>query len=120
MRVPQGWEMGPFSYMPSLDTARAKTLHLMNTERLESALRQTPFAAAAVSGYSFAIAAPEIQRVDTERRQAFLDIISARSRLVYEDPFFGQNNAGLKIYIPVSEQQGAQEADSLKQATPLN
>jgi hypothetical protein len=105
MRVPDGWEMGPFSYMPSFDTATAETLHVMNAERLSSVLTTADFKAAAVSGYSFAIACPQVQPVEETDRSRFLEMIQSRATLIEEFPMFGQNNAGLSIYAPLNSSE---------------
>ena len=95
--VPEGMEMGPFSYFPGISTAAAKSMHVMNTEMLEETLSSAPAEMAAFTGYSFAIAAPKCDEVPFDRQKRFFHILKEKYELADTEPNFGQNATTLLI-----------------------
>ena len=97
-KVPEGLEMGPFSYFPAMTTDDAAALHVMNGERLERLLDAAPCALAAFSGYGFAIEVPKGARTPDATRRSFLERLARRYEECGEEPLFGQNHTTLKMY----------------------
>lgn len=97
MRVPDGLEMGPFSYFPALDDEAAVRNHVMNKERLVGLLEKAPCSIVAYSGYGFAIRSPVMDRIPQEDRQLFLSLLGRNYDCVQEVPDFGQNCTTLQI-----------------------
>ena len=108
MRVPEGLEMGPFSYFPALSDADAKRFHVMNRSRLTALLASAPCGVAAFSGYGLAIRAPVMDEVPQEDVQLFLGLLGKNYDRVQEVPDFGQNCTTLVILkrrAPVSDKK---------------
>ncbi|MCO5044608.1 MAG: hypothetical protein M9935_04925 [Kiritimatiellae bacterium] len=98
LRVPRGWEMGIFSYYPDWSRDRAEKLHVLNRELLEETLAATPARAAALSDYSFSVAAPAVAPLPSEESRALWNLIEAHYTPVGEIPYFGQGNTTLRLY----------------------
>ena len=98
-KVPEGLEMGPFSYFPALSTAEAEALHVMNGERLERLLESAPCRLAAFSGYGFAIEVPKGSRTPVGTRRKFEDLLRRRYRYAGSAPNFGQNHTLLQYFV---------------------
>lgn len=98
LRVPRGWEMGPFSYFPDMPTERALKLRLMNRELLREAIVASPARVAAISGYGFAISSPSVVRVDEEERAELLTVLAEKYQLWKEVPKFGQASTTLNLF----------------------
>lgn len=98
LQLPHGMEMGPFSFYPDLATHRARQLNVLNEELLLEILGGEDAPVAAVSGYSFAIAAPSITPVPDSKRLRFIEILldSYEKDSVIEN--FGQAHTDLIIY----------------------
>lgn len=99
LRVPAGLEMGPFSYYPDLTRERAAELHVVNRDMLREILATTPARAAALSGYSFVVAAPDVRKVADEEEQELWDLVRSRFRQEDEVPDFGQGGTTLRILV---------------------
>ena len=97
MRVPEGFEMGPFGYFASLSDEVAARYHVMNKNRLSALLSSAPCGVAAFSGYGLAIRAPVMDAVPQEDVQLFLSLLGRNYDLVQEVPDFGQNCTTLQI-----------------------
>lgn len=97
MRVPDGLEMGPFSYFPALDDEAAVRNHVMNKGRLVGLLEKAPCSIVAYSGYGFAVRSPVMDRIPQEDRQLFLSLLGRNYDCVQEVPDFGQNCTTLQI-----------------------
>ena len=95
--VPEGLEMGPFSYFPDCFDAEAEALHVMNTERMRSLLESAPCPVAAFSGYGFAIAAPSCAEVPYERQMEFWGLLHRKYMRAATIQSFGQNNTPLLV-----------------------
>lgn len=100
MKVPAGWEMGPFSYYPDMSDERAAALHLVNHRKLLDDLANQPASVAAFSGYSLSIASPEVLPLDEARRAELESVVARRFELVREVPTFGQAGTTLRILAP--------------------
>ena len=97
-KVPEGLEMGPFSYFPAMSTEEAESLHVMNGERLERLIDSAPCELAAFSGYGFAIEVPKGTRTPVETVVRFRDKLRKRYKCIGLERNFGQNHTGLEIF----------------------
>ena len=97
-RVPEGLEMGPFSYMPGLSREQAEERHVVNHEMALELLEKTDAPLAAMSGYAWAIESPSITRTPDERLEALEGALKQRYSLLEEIPDYGQQDTVLKIY----------------------
>lgn len=98
LRVPHGMEMGQFCYFPSLNDEAAVRLNVLNRNGFEQLLRTTPATVAALSGYAFAISAPEIQPTSPQENNAFRQIIDERYAPWKQVGHFGQANTTLELF----------------------
>ena len=98
-KVPDGLEMGPFSYFPDISAAEAESVHVMNTERFERLLRSAPCRLAAFSGYGFSIASPKGSETPEETQKLLRDALDSRYRKVDSVVRFGQNHTTLDCYL---------------------
>ena len=97
-KVPEGLEMGPFSYFPEMSTEEAEALHVMNGERMEKLLDSAPCELAAYSEYGFAIEVPKGTRTPVEVRRRFGDMVGKKYRRVGMERHFGQNHTWLQYF----------------------
>ena len=98
-KVPEGLEMGPFSYFPAMSTAEAEALHVMNGERLERLIDSAPCALAAFSGYGFAIEVPKGAQTPIETRRKYEHILRRKYRYEGTVEKFGQNHTMLQYLM---------------------
>ena len=98
MRVPPGFEMGPFSYFPKFSDGRAAQLHVLNEKSLRDALQNSKAPIAAISGYGLSIACPEVSELSKEEQQELQARLRSRYALMGETPNFGQGNSTLKLF----------------------
>ena len=98
LKVPRGWEMGPFSYYPDMSDERAATLHLMNRKSLLATIAQSPATFAAVSGYGLAMESPQVKPLDELHRLELFEALHDRFELIQTIPMFGQAATPLNIY----------------------
>ena len=96
-RVPPGLEMGPFCYFPDWPTEKARSLHVMNRERMERLVDSAPCALAACSGYAFAIAAPSCRETPFEEQKRYFARLKKNYELADAEPKFGQNATTLLV-----------------------
>ena len=97
-KVPEGLEMGPFSYFPAMSTEEAESLHVMNGERLERLIDSAPCELAAFSGYGFAIEVPKGTRTPDETARKFRDRLYKRYKRIGLERNFGQNHTWLEMF----------------------
>jgi hypothetical protein len=97
LRVPRGLELGPFSYYPEWDDARARRCHVLNRGMLEELLRTAPARVAAFSGYGLAIRLPEVRELPADEQERLWKILEARYRPVRRIPAFGQGATELIV-----------------------
>ncbi|NLG34594.1 MAG: hypothetical protein GX548_04485 [Lentisphaerae bacterium] len=107
--VPQGLEMGPFSYYPDWPRERARRIGVMNRDMMRELLAaNTNAPIAAFSGYSLAIRSPEVEEISREDRLAFEGILEDRYDRVESVPGFGQAGTTLEIWrLKKTEEAGA-------------
>ena len=96
--VPEGMEMGPFSYFPDWPREKAEKLHVLNREMMREVLRTSQASVAALSGYGLAVRAPEIVELSAEEQRALRGIIEERYRLAQRIGRFGHAETTLEIY----------------------
>jgi len=97
-KVPDGLEMGPFSYFPAMSTEEAESLHVMNGERLERLIDSAPCELAAFSGYGFAIEVPKGAPTPDETARKFRDRLQKRYKRIGLEQNFGQNHTRLEMF----------------------
>jgi len=98
LKVPRGWEMGPFSYYPELSDERASALHLTNRRLMLDTLATSTATVAAISGYGLSIASPEVKPLADEDRRELINVLEQRYSLDREIPQFGQAHTTLRLY----------------------
>ncbi len=98
MRLPHGLEMGQFSYFPTLDTAGARRLNVLNRELFMELLQTCNAPVAAISGYAFAMESPDITPVPPSDEAAFRSVLDRRYERAATVPHFGQALTELNIY----------------------
>ena len=103
-KVPDGLEMGPFSYFPGLSDSDAKSFNVMNTRRMEALLRSAPCRLAAFSGYGFAISAPQGGETSKNVQKRFRESLGVGYRKVADIPYFGQNHTTLECFLKVDRE----------------
>ena len=100
LKVPAGMEMGVFSFYPELSDLEATELRVTNEQLLSDIIQQHSNSVVALSGYSFAIAAPKIEEVN----QKTLDHLTQGVVRGFDEAKrfenFGQGHTGLIIYKP--------------------
>jgi hypothetical protein len=96
-RVPEGLELGPFSYFPDWSTGKAKACRVMNREMMLNLLASCEAPVAAFSGYSLAIRCPEVAPLGTEDEQALWLVVNQRYQHVARVEGFGQAGTTLEI-----------------------
>ncbi len=99
LRVPSGFELGPFSYFPGLSSATASRYHVLNTERLLHSLETATADVAAFSGYGMAIRAPEIKPVSGAETAQFERALERRYEEAMRIEDFGQASTTLRLFI---------------------
>ena len=97
LKVPRGFEMGPFGYFPELSDNDASKYHVFNRNGMMKLLASAPCEVAAFSGYGLSIQAPVMDRVPHSEYQLFMNELSRNYDFVQEVPDFGQNNTLLQI-----------------------
>jgi hypothetical protein len=100
MDVPPGMEMGPFSYFPDMDDARAKRLNVLNANLLRQRIEKSEAPLAAISGYAFSIASPGITEIQPRQDEGHAAVLRTFQRhyrplRLYRD--FGQGSTDLEI-----------------------
>lgn len=98
LKVPRGWEMGPFSYFPDLSDERAAALHLTNRRSMLETLAASTATVAAISGYGLSIASPEVKPLAVEDAQELSDALEQRYVVERDVPLFGQAHTTLRLY----------------------
>lgn len=98
MDVPQGLEMGPFSLFPSWSDEGAQARRVLNGDLLETLIRSGVCEYAAMSGYGFSVASPDIEPVDPDVRSRLNKALRDTYEPVHSFPYFGQAHTTLTIY----------------------
>jgi hypothetical protein len=96
--VPDGLEMGPFSYCPGMTAERAARLHVLNAESMQALIRTTPAPVAALSEWAFAIGAPAVEPLPPAEQEALWRAVRDRYTLAAWVDGFGQGHTTLRLY----------------------
>lgn len=99
-KVPEGLEMGPFSYWPdrgakwkgAFDGAK-----VLDDKEMERLLLSAPCTVAALSGYSFAVAAPACTETPVARQMELWSAVKRNYELKFTTERFGQNATALLV-----------------------
>lgn len=99
LRLPEGLELGQFSYYPDWETERAKACHVVNRAMFKELLGTCEAPVAAFSGYGLAIRSPEVTPLSEAEALELWDIVEKRYVLerVVED--FGQALTPLRVLL---------------------
>ncbi len=97
-RVPQGFELGPFSYFPDLPPDRAERLRVLNCDLLLKTIARAEAGWAAFSGYGLSIAAPGVVELPRRERNRLEAALEQQYEWVREISDFGQAYTTLRIY----------------------
>lgn len=97
-KVPQGLELGPFSYFPEMKTARAETLHVLNRELMLKLLSECRCEYAAFSDYAFAISCPGVTMLSDAEHAELMAALEQRYAPTWELADFGQAHTLLRTY----------------------
>ncbi|MFZ4395590.1 MAG: hypothetical protein ACOYOU_08170 [Kiritimatiellia bacterium] len=98
LRVPAGFEMGPFGYFPDLDDTTAARCHVLNRAGMLQTLRQTDAPVAAFSGYALAIGAPAMRELPAKAQAELWQAVADRYDQVEVIPDFGQGGTKLGVW----------------------
>ncbi|MFO7869969.1 MAG: hypothetical protein R6V03_00865 [Kiritimatiellia bacterium] len=99
LRVPEGLEMGPFSYYPDWEREKAEACHVLNREMMKELVGETTASVAAVSDWWLAVKAPSITPVPSTERAEIMKILEERYNLFKTIDNFGQARTPLEIYV---------------------
>lgn len=97
--VPPGMEMGPFCYFPGLSDSEADRYHVLNRAVLSNVLQKSSAKVAALSGYAFALKAPEMTPLPAAERDLILTEATTSRDLKITVPDFGQQHTTLQVYL---------------------
>jgi hypothetical protein len=97
-RVPDGLEMGPFSYCPEMPAARAARLHVLNADAMQALILSAPAPVAAFSEWAFAIRAPAVEPLSPAQQEALWRLVRDRYALAARLDGFGQGHTVLRLY----------------------
>jgi len=97
MKVPNGLEMGPFSYYPSMSDEDAERRRLLNRNLLRKMLKSADAPVAAFSGYGLAISSPGVTELDAAEQRDLRALVMQRYEPWEEIDHFGQNLTRLVI-----------------------
>jgi hypothetical protein len=95
--VPLPLAMGPFSYWGERPPAGAAARTVLDTAGMRALLASAPSPVAAMSGYAFAVTAPDCRRTPLDRQMAFWKILEQKYELVFREEAFGQNATPLLV-----------------------
>ena len=99
-KVPEGLEMGPFSYWPNRSDLKTKAFagaKVLDDAAMEALVASAPCAVAALSGYTFAIAAPVCDETPIDRQIALWSAVKRNYALKFKEERFGQNATTLLV-----------------------
>jgi len=98
LRVPEGLELGPFSYFPDMDREKAQACHVLNREMLHEILASSDAPVAAFSGYGLAIRCPEITQLPIDEQTELWTMVESRYEQTDEVTPFGQADTTLRVF----------------------
>jgi len=97
LRVPEGLELGPFSYFPDWSRERAEASKVLNHDMLLELLRTTEAPMAAFSGYSLSIRCPEVLPISEKQQGELWEMVNERYKQLRIVERFGQAETTLMI-----------------------
>jgi len=97
--LPKGLELGPFSYFPDWNRAKAAACHVLNQEMMLELLETSEAPVAAFSEYGLAIRSPGVTELPSEEQMALYEAVERRYSLFRKVEKFGQAGTRLKIYL---------------------
>jgi hypothetical protein len=98
-KVPEGLEMGPFSFFSDLSEPEAESINVINTSKMEELIHLSPCKLAAFSGYGFAISVPKGSETPKELQNHFRSLLNLHYKKVADIPYFGQNHTTLECFL---------------------
>ena len=96
--VPQGLEMGSFSFFPELSTSEAMRYQVTNLERLSRMLQDQEFSLLAISDYVFRINSPSLSETTPELLKQIEGQILLEFTPSGQMDAFGQQQTLLRFY----------------------
>ena len=96
--VPPGFEMGPFGFFPALTDEESARFHVINKSLAEKTFAECGAPIAAFSGYSFAMAAPAMDKIDEMERNMLFQSLAEGYEKIDEVADFGQEFTTLAIW----------------------
>jgi hypothetical protein len=96
--LPHGLEMGQFSYFPDLTRKQAEKMNVLNRDMFADLLQNCNAPLAALSGYAFAIQAPQITPLSSADKALFGQLIRDRYEQFETVTNFGQASTELRLY----------------------
>lgn len=103
--VPRGLELGPFSFYPDWSRQQAESMHVVNADMMRELIETCGAPMAAVSGYTFTMASPEVVPVSANVAQQLDEALTNSYILQDIVDHFGQGSTRLKIYRRVGNKQ---------------
>jgi len=97
LTVPEGMEMGQFSYFPDMSDKDAIKRKVMNKKMLKHLLETSDASIAAFSGYGLSVRCPEVSELGMEEQEEFWKTVNRRYILLKEVDNFGQADTTLRI-----------------------
>ncbi len=97
LSVPDGMEMGPFSYYPDFPRERAERLRVLNRDMMKELLTETDAPYAAFSGYGLSIHSPDISELPEPAQRELWAMVDARYDEAFVVPNFGQALTTLRV-----------------------
>lgn len=99
MHVPEGMEMGPFSYMPEWPRSKAEACRVINREMLVEIIDRADCPVAAMSGYGFSVESPAVVELAEDQKNMLEKVLAERYTLFREIECFGQSDTHLRIFL---------------------
>lgn len=99
LKVPEGLELGPFSYFPGWPRARADACHVLNRESMRELLLTTDAPVAAFSGYGLAIESPAVTPLSGTEQRELWQSVNERYVVHSEMENFGQAATRLRVLV---------------------
>ncbi len=99
LTLPAGLELGPFSYFPDWDNAKAERCHVLNREKMLLLLGTCEAPVAAFSGYGLAIRSPEVMELDVQEQKMLWETLLKRYSFFRAMDDFGQARTKLRVFL---------------------
>lgn len=103
--LPQGLELGPFSYFPDWEYSKASACKVLNKEMMICLLRSGVANVVAFSEYGLSIKAPQIKELTIEEQRELWDILSEKYEFHSEIEAFGQAGTKLRVFVKRNDER---------------